>query len=118
MTRSIVLLNLMEDWESCPHHLPYPNLPTEVMLVVPFDSPESSLEKEAKFFIEEKDDLGETIDLPKEEVPTRPPVELKPLPEGLRYAFLNDDENTPIIISDKLNDKEMLKGPCVVLVIE
>ena len=97
----------MEDWESCPHHLPYPNLPTEVMLVVPFDSPESSLEKDGKFFIEEKDDLGETIDLPKEEVPTRPPVELKPLPEGLRYAFLNDDENTPIIISDKLNDKEM-----------
>ena len=38
-------------------------------------------------FIEEEDDLGETIDLPQEEAPTRPLVELKPLPVGLRYAF-------------------------------
>jgi hypothetical protein len=38
--------------------------------VTPFDSPKLSLEKDAKFFIEDKDDLGETIDLPKEEVPT------------------------------------------------
>jgi hypothetical protein len=50
--------------------LPYPNLPSEVMSVAPFDSPELSLEKDAKFFIEDKDDLGETIDLPNEEVPT------------------------------------------------
>ena len=71
---------------------PYPNLPKVVMLVLPFDSPESSLEKDAKLFIEEEDDLGETIDLPQEEVPTRPLVELKPLPAGLRYAFLNGDK--------------------------
>jgi hypothetical protein len=32
--------------------LPYPNFPSEVMLVAPFDSPELSLEKDAKFFIE------------------------------------------------------------------
>jgi hypothetical protein len=89
--------------------LPYPNLPSEVMSVAPFDSPESSLEKDTKFFIEDKDDLGETIDLPKEEVVTRPPVELKPLPIGLRYAFLNGDQETPVIISDKLSDKEMSK---------
>jgi hypothetical protein len=40
------------------------------MSVGPFDSPESSLEKYAKLFIEDEDDLGETKDLPKEEVPT------------------------------------------------
>jgi hypothetical protein len=50
--------------------LPYPNLPSEVMSVTPFDSPESSLEKDTIFFIEDKDDLGETIDLPKEKVST------------------------------------------------
>jgi hypothetical protein len=50
--------------------LPYPNLPSEVKSVVPFDSPESFLETDAKLFIEDKDDLGETIDLPKEEVRT------------------------------------------------
>jgi hypothetical protein len=89
--------------------LPYPNLPSEVMSVAPFYSLESFLEKDAKFFIEEKDDLGETIDLPKEEVLTRPLVELKPLPAGLRYAFLNGDKEAPVIVSDKLNDKEMAK---------
>ena len=44
--------------------LPHLNLPKEVMSVLPFDSPESSLEKDAKLFVEEEDDLGETIDLP------------------------------------------------------
>ena len=71
--------------------LPNPNLPKEVMSVLPFDSPESSLEKDAKLFLEEEDDLGETIDLPTEKVPAQRPVELKPLPAGLRYAFLNGD---------------------------
>jgi hypothetical protein len=72
--------------------LPYPNLPMEVMSVLPFDSPKPSLEKDAKLFIEEEDDLGEAIDLPTEAVLTQPPVELKTLPAGLRYAFLNGDK--------------------------
>jgi hypothetical protein len=37
--------------------LPYPQLPEEVMSVSPFESPELALEKGAKLFIEEKDDL-------------------------------------------------------------
>ena len=40
------------------------------MLVSLFESPELSLEKDAKLFIEGEDDLGETIDLPQEEAPT------------------------------------------------
>jgi hypothetical protein len=48
----------------------YPNLPLEVMSMKPFNSPESSLEKDAKLFKEDKDNLGETIYLPKEEVLT------------------------------------------------
>jgi hypothetical protein len=44
--------------------LPHLDLPKEVMLVLPFDSPESSLEKYAKLFIEEEDNLGEAIDRP------------------------------------------------------
>ena len=62
--------------------LSYPKLLKEVMSVSPFESPESSLEKDAKLFTEEEDDLGETINLPQEEGSTRPPVELKPLPVG------------------------------------
>ena len=49
--------------------LPYPKLPKEVMSVSPFESPESSLEKDAKLFIEQEDYLGETVKLPKEEAP-------------------------------------------------
>ena len=89
--------------------VPYHELPKEVMLVSPFESPESSLEKDAKLFIEEEDDLGKTIDLPQEEVPTRPPIELKPLPTDLHYAFLNGDKQAPVIISDKLTDEETSK---------
>ena len=89
--------------------LPYPNLPKEVMLVLPFDSPKSSLVKDAKLFVEEGDDLGETIDLPTKEAPAWPLVELKPLPARLRYAFLNGDKETPVIISDKLTDEETSK---------
>ena len=40
--------------------LPHPDLPKEAMSILPFESPESSLEKDAKLFIEEEDDLGET----------------------------------------------------------
>jgi hypothetical protein len=81
----------------------------EVMSVAPFESLELSLEKDATSFIEEKDYSGETIELPKEETPTRPLVELKPLPTGLRYAFLNGNKETPIIISDKLSEQETTK---------
>jgi len=44
--------------------LPYADLTEEVMSFSPSESPETSLEKDAKLFIEEEDDLEETIDLP------------------------------------------------------
>ena len=65
------------------HHKP----PKKVISVSPFESPESSLEKDAKLFIEGEDDLGETINLPLEEAPSQPPVEHKPLP--LAYVTLS-----------------------------
>jgi hypothetical protein len=34
------------------------------------------------------------------------PVELKQLPSGLQYVFLNDDYETPMIIIDKLSNDE------------
>ena len=89
--------------------LPYPKLPKEVMSVSPFESPKLSLEKDAELFFQEEDDLRETTELPKEEAPARPPIELKPLPNGLRYAFLNGDTEAPIIISDKHIDEETAK---------
>jgi hypothetical protein len=62
-----------------------------------------------KLFIEEDDDLGETIDLPQEEALAWPLVEQKPLPAGLHYVVLNGDKETPIIISDNLTNMEIVK---------
>jgi hypothetical protein len=38
--------------------------------------------------------------------PKTSPVELKQLPSGLRYVFLNGDRETPVIISDILSNDE------------
>jgi hypothetical protein len=45
-------------------------------------------------------------DLEQEVKPETSPVELKQLPLGLQYVFLNDDRETPVIISDKLSNDE------------
>jgi hypothetical protein len=63
---------------------------------------DSGLEDDAQFFIEEEADYSKAEPLDEFAEPPRPPIELKPLPTGLRYAFLNDDPEFPVIISDKL----------------
>jgi hypothetical protein len=55
----------------------------------------SLAEEEAKF-----------QDLDQEFNPETSPVELKQLPLGLQYVFLNGDRETPVIISDKLSNDE------------
>jgi hypothetical protein len=44
--------------------LPQSDLIEEVIAISPFEPSKSSLEKDAKLFIEEEDDLEETLDLP------------------------------------------------------
>ena len=81
----------------------------EVEVILPVETPESSLENDAELCTEEEDGQDETIELPTHEQPPCQPIELKPLPSGLRYAFLNDNTKTPVIISDKLSDEETAK---------
>jgi hypothetical protein len=70
---------------------------------------ESNLEEDVEFFIEEEDEtLLEPKPLDELLEPPKPSIELKPLPTGLRYAFLNNDPESPMIISDKLTQKETL----------
>jgi hypothetical protein len=45
-------------------------------------------------------------DLEQEVEPKTSPVELKQLPPGLLYVFLNGDHETPVIISGKLSNDE------------
>jgi hypothetical protein len=51
----------------------------------------------------------EFLDLEQEINPKTPPVVLKQLPLVLYYVFLNGDQETPVIISDKLSHEETQK---------
>jgi hypothetical protein len=57
-------------------------------------------------FIEEEEELAELVELDPLEVPPQPSIDLKPLPLGLKYVFLNNNLETPVIISDKLSQEE------------
>jgi hypothetical protein len=87
----------------------------EVTVVPPHESSKALLEDEVSDFIKEEADPGETLDLPIMEPPPRPPLELKPLPPGLQYAFLHNHREAPVIISDKLSED---KTQCLLTVLE
>ena len=71
---------------------------------------EPNLEDDAQFFIEEEDENPmESEPLDELLEPPKPTIELKPLPFGLRYDFLNNDQDSPMIISDKLSQKEYIR---------
>ena len=83
----------------------------EVMVASLDELIEPNLEQDTHFFIEEEEDEDFVAPEPLDELkePPKPPIELKPLPSGLQYAFLNNDQDSPMIISDKLSQKETLR---------
>jgi hypothetical protein len=54
----------------------------------------------------EEDEAPVSFELDPTEKPKGPPIELKPLPLGLKYVFLHGNRETPVIISDKLSEVE------------
>ena len=69
---------------------------------------EPDLEEEAPLFIEEEVEPSEPEPLHEFAETPRPPIELKTLPPGLAYAFLNNNPEFPVIISDKLTHEQTL----------
>jgi hypothetical protein len=68
---------------------------------------ESNQEDVTEFFIEEQEENPiESEPLDETEEPSRPPIKLKPLPPGLRYAFFHNDSESPVIINDQLTQEE------------
>jgi hypothetical protein len=68
---------------------------------------ESNQEDVTELFIEEEEENPtKSAPLDETEEPSRPPIELKPLPPGLRYAFLHNDSKSPVIINDQLTQEE------------
>jgi hypothetical protein len=70
---------------------------------------EDKLEEDVADYFSPAEEEVEFRDLEQEINPETPPVELKQLPPGLQYAFLNGDRETPVIISDKLSHEETQK---------
>jgi hypothetical protein len=71
---------------------------------------EPNLEDDAQFFIKEEDkSLIDPEPLDELLESTKRSIELKPLPSSLKYAFLNNDQDSPVIISDKLSQEESLR---------
>ena len=60
-------------------------------------------------FIQEEEELAEPIELDQTKMPSQPSIELKPLPSSLKYVFVNDNQETPVIVSDKLSQDETRK---------
>ena len=81
----------------------------EVLAVLVFDSLESARERDAGHFDEREDIEDETLKLLEFEKSSWPPVELKPLPSGLIYAFLHSGAESPVIIGDKLSEEDTVK---------
>jgi len=69
---------------------------------------ELDLEEEAPFFIEEESEPSEPEPLDEFAETPRPPIELKYLPLGLTYAFLNNNPEFPIITNDKITQEQTL----------
>jgi hypothetical protein len=84
---------------------PKPDLQEEVMAASLGELAQPNFEEEIPFFMEE-DEAPVPFKLYPTEKPERPPIELKPLPPGLKYAFLHGNRETPMIISDKLTKVE------------
>jgi hypothetical protein len=91
--------------------LPKPDPIEEVKVASLEELIKPNLEDDVHFFTDEIDkDEGPTNPEPLDELlePPKPPIELKPLLSGLKCAFLNDDPDSPVIISDKLSQEESL----------
>ena len=61
--------------------------------------------EDVSHFTQESDPAGKSK-LSEEETPQPPLPELKPLPPGLKYAFLHNNRAMPVVISDKLTESE------------
>jgi len=70
---------------------------------------EPDLEDKGPFFTEEEAEPSEPEPLDEFAETPKPPIELKTLPPGLIYAFLNNNPEFPVIISDKLTQEQTLR---------
>jgi hypothetical protein len=78
----------------------------EVLVVSREEMAQPALDDE--HFVQEEEELV-APKLNKNEQPLPPSIELKPLSLGRKYVFLHNNQETPVIISDKLSKDETQK---------
>jgi hypothetical protein len=81
----------------------------EIMAMSFVESSNKDLNEVTEDFIKEVEQPRNPFPLDETREPPKSPIELKPLPSGLKYAFLNDNEESPMIISDKLSKYETIR---------
>jgi hypothetical protein len=80
--------------------------PIEEVKVASLDDPnELNIEDDAQPFIDEEED--DPIPDPLDELleSYKPSIEFKSMSSSLRYAFLNNDQDSPVIISNRLSQE-------------
>jgi hypothetical protein len=80
----------------------------EIMAVSLLEVFDKNFKEVTQDFIQDEEELHDAFPLDETQEPPKPPIVLKPLPSGLKYAFLNNDRESPMIISDKLSKDETL----------
>ena len=80
----------------------------EIMVASLLEASDKHLKEDAQEFIQDEEEPQDPFPLDETQEPPKPPIVLKPLPSGLKYAFLNNDRESLVIISDKLSEDETL----------
>ena len=80
----------------------------EIMVVSLLEASDKDLKEDTQDFIQYEEEPWDPFPLDETQEPPKPSIVLRPLPLGLKYTFLNNDRESPVIISDKLSKDETL----------
>jgi hypothetical protein len=81
----------------------------EIITASLLEASDKHLDEDVQDFIQDEEEPLDPFPLDETQEPPKPPIVLKPLPLDLKYAFLNNDRESPVIISDKLSADETLR---------
>jgi hypothetical protein len=59
----------------------------EIMVASLLEASDKHLKEDTQDFTQEEDESGDLFPLDETQEPSKPPIVLKPLPSGLKYAF-------------------------------
>ena len=103
--REVILVSLVHSCNTIAEARPEQDQFEEAVCTIQDGQTQPFLDDIATHFTRESEPDGHSK-LDGEEPPQPSLPELKPLPPGLKYAFLHNNRATPVVISDKLTESE------------